>query len=429
MVADSNNSLSSARNLGTLPGNNGNVTDAFASDSINISDDGSDFYRIQLADTSTLEFELTQGSSVRLALVRDANGNNQIDAGETIISSTNSPFIDGLAAGTYFLQATGQTRPIPGTHPYTFGVRASSRVGQETNIPNDSPLEATDVKGLLNGVRKYTGGLSGGDVKDFFKLQLATSSNVNVFLDRTSSSFSDPSIFMKLFQDVNRDGNLTSSDRMVAQGTRLSNGDLSLNTNITTGGSYFLELSFGGGSRASASYDLTLTGTPNSNFASSSVPQRFGTSESDTIQGNNVGGIISTGRGDDLIHSAGGNDIVLCGAGNDRANGGTGDDLIEGGIGTNQLKGAQGADTFVLNRNGTQIIQDFQDGIDRIGLSQGLVAEVLTFTQRGSDTVIQSGRNSLAVLKNVQASAITGDDFVQISHARSGNLMLPIAVS
>jgi Ca2+-binding RTX toxin-like protein len=428
MVADSNNSLSSARNLGTLPGNN---TEIVASDTVTFSDDPSDFYKIRLADTSTLIVNLQQGQPrfVDVALIRDANGNNRPEPSDTLIRLQGFNMIDGLDAGTYFLRATHIAARSGQTKPYTLGVRAISGIGKENNIPNDFPLEATDVKGLLNGVRRYTGQLSGGDVKDFFKLQLATSSNVNVFLDRTSSSDSNPTIFMQLFQDVNRDGNITSSDRMVAQGTRLSNGDLSLNTNITSGGPYFLELSFGGSRGASSSYDLTLTGTPNSNFASSSVPQRFGTSESDTIQGNNVGGIISAGRGHDLINSAGGNDIVLCGAGNDRANGGTGDDLIEGGIGINQLKGAQGADTFVLNRNGTQIIQDFQDGIDRIGLSQGLVAEVLTFTQRGSDTVIQAGRASLAVLKNIQANAITGDDFVQISHVRSGNLMLPIAVS
>jgi Ca2+-binding RTX toxin-like protein len=430
MVADSNNSISTARNLGTLPGNNGNVTDAFASDSINFSDDGSDFFRVQLADTSTLKFELTQGSSVRLALVRDANGNNRVDAGETIVSSTNSPFINGLAAGTYFLQATNQPRPISGTLPYTLGVRASSGIGIER--VNESPREATVVEGNLNGRRIFRGELtSGGDTNDFYKVQIGAPTRFNAFLDRTDLNFLSPNVDMTLFRDANRDGNLTSNE-VVARSSQLSNRDEALGVNLTTTGEYFLQVTRPqviGNNDARAAYDLTLTGTLNSNFASSSVPQRLGTSGVDTIQGNNVGGIISAGRGDDLINAAGGNDIVLCGAGNDRANGGTGDDLIEGGIGKNQLKGAQGADTFVLNRNGTQTIQDFKDGIDRIGLSQGLVAEVLTFTQQGSDTVIQSGRASLAVLKNVQASAITGDDFVQISHARSGNLMLPIAVS
>lgn len=428
MVADSNNSLSSARNLGTLPGNN---TEIVVSDTVTFSDDPSDFYKIQLADTSTLIVNLQQGPErfVDVALIRDANGNNRPEPSDTIIRFQGFNSIDGLDRGTYFLRATHTVALSGQTKPYTLGVRAITGLGRENNVPNDFPAEATDVEGLLNGTRRYTGELSGGDVNDFFKLQLGTSSNFNAFLDRTDISSFSPDVSMTLFHDANRDGNLTSSDRMVAQGVKLSNGNLSLITNITTGGQHFLRVSYSGSSRGRATYDLNLTGTFSSNFASSSVPKVFGTSESDSIQGKNVGGIISTGRGDDLINAAGGNDIVLSGAGSDRANGGTGDDLIDGGIGRNQLNGSQGADTFLLTRNGTQIIQDFQDGIDRLGLSQGLVAEVLTFTQRGSDTVIQAGRNSLAVLKNVQASAITGDDFVQINHARSGNLMLPMAVS
>jgi hypothetical protein len=427
MTVDSNNSISTARNLGTLPGNN---TPISASDSVNFADDRNDFFRVQLANTSTLSFERTQGNLVNVALIRDANNNNVVDAGETIISSATSAFINGLAAGTYFLRAFNQIARFTGALPYTIGVRAASGVGVER--VNESPREATAVAGNLNGVRRFTGELSsGGDTNDFYKVQIAAPTQFNAFLDRTDISFISPNVDMTLFRDANRDGILTSNE-VVARSTQLSNRDESLNANLTTTGEYFLQVTRPqviGNNDSRAAYNLTLTGTLNSNFASSSVPQRFGTSESDNIQGNNVGGIISAGRGNDLINAAGGNDIVLCGTGNDRANGGTGDDLLDGGIGRNQLKGAQGADTFVLTRNGTQIIQDFQDGIDRIGLSQGLVAEMLTFTQRGSDTVIQAGRNSLAVLKNVQANVITGDDFVQISHARSGNLMIPIAVS
>lgn len=428
MAVDSNNSISTARNLGTLPGNNGNEFDATVSDSINLADDSSDFFRIQLADTSTLKFELTQGSSVRLALIRDANGNNRVDAGETIISSTNSPFINGLAAGTYFLQATHQTRPISGALPYTFGVRASTGVGIER--VNESPREATEIAGNLNGRRLFKGEIVSGRVEtdDFYKLRIGAPTQFNAFLDRTGPILSN--VDMILFRDANRDGNLTSNE-VVGRSTQLSNRDELLNVNLTTTGEYFLQVTRPlaiGNTDAGATYDLTLTGTLNSTFASSSVPQRFGTSGADVVRGSDVGGIISTGRGNDLINAAGGNDIVLCGAGSDRANGGIGDDLLDGGSGKNLVQGGQGADTFVLSKNGIQVIQDFQDGIDQIGLSQGLVEEALTIFQRGSDTVIRSGNNPLAVLKNVQANAITGDDFVQISHARSGNLMIPIAV-
>lgn len=422
MTVDNNNSMSTARNLGTLPGNNTTIS---ASDSVTFSNDINDFYRIQLADTSTLKFDLTQGRFINLSLIRDANNNNRIDAGETIITSNNSPFINGLAAGTYFLRANHVVPLSSGIEPYTLGVRAISGVGIER--VNESPREATQVSGNLNGTRKYEGELSsGGDINDFYKLQVGASTQFNAFLDRTDISFVSPDVNMTLFRDANRDGNLTSNE-VVARSSQLSNRDESLNTNLASG-EYFLQVFHTGNNNSSAAYKLTLTGTLTSTFTSSSVPKLLGTSESDTIRGGNVGGIINAGRGDDLINSAGGNDIVLCGAGNDRANGGLGDDLLDGGLGKNLLRGGQGADTFVLSGRGTQIIQDFQDGIDRLGLSNGLVAEVLTMTQRGSDTVIRVGNDPLAILKNVQASTITADDFVQVSHARSGNLMIPIAV-
>jgi glycerate kinase len=68
-------------------------------------------------------------------------------------------------------------------------------------------------------------------------------------------------------------------------------------------------------------------------------------------------------------------------------------------------------DTFVLaNAEGTDTTQDFEDGIDLIGLAGGLTFGALTFS--GSD--ILSGSETLATLTGFDATALTSDDFVLV---------------
>ena len=58
---------------------------------------------------------------------------------------------------------------------------------------------------------------------------------------------------------------------------------------------------------------------------------------------------------------------------------------------------------------------DFQIGIDQIGLVQGeLLFADLTITQSGDDALlgVSSSGETLAILENVQASALGSDSFV-----------------
>ena len=76
------------------------------------------------------------------------------------------------------------------------------------------------------------------------------------------------------------------------------------------------------------------------------------------------------GEGDDLVLSMGGNDALYGLGGDDILSGGDGDDFLDGGSGQNVLMGKDGADTFVLNLDGssTTTISDFGRGNDKISL-------------------------------------------------------------
>ncbi len=85
------------------------------------------------------------------------------------------------------------------------------------------------------------------------------------------------------------------------------------------------------------------------------------------------------------------------------------DDIIDGQGGDDLLFGNGGSDIFVLAvDNGQDFIADFVDGQDFIGLSGGLTYEDLTF----SGQMISYGEQTLAVVKGVDTSHLTEQDFL-----------------
>ena len=83
--------------------------------------------------------------------------------------------------------------------------------------------------------------------------------------------------------------------------------------------------------------------------------------------GNGLNNVVSGNSGNNLLSGLGGNDTI---------NGGAGDDILVGGAGSDILTGGSGSDTFSYNlisdSNGTSstdLIQDFQQGVDKIDLS------------------------------------------------------------
>ena len=106
-------------------------------------------------------------------------------------------------------------------------------------------------------------------------------------------------------------------------------------------------------------------------------------------------------RGNNRLHGGGGRDVLI-GYDNDR--------LIGGG-GADEFRIANGA----LPKRASRIM-DFTVGVDRLSV-QGLNTDQLnglSLTQQGTDTVIGVGDNAIARLKNVTATTLASDSFIDI---------------
>lgn len=129
---------------------------------------------------------------------------------------------------------------------------------------------------------------------------------------------------------------------------------------------------------------------------------------------------------ENLVGSQGDDEIL----GNNLSNnivGGPGNDSITGARGVDILTGGDGADVFVFalgdgNQNPalTNVITDFQPGIDKIGLSLGLPSSSVAITQgtgvNAADTLIwvPSTGEYLAALKNVPAIFVGYNDLIPV---------------
>jgi hypothetical protein len=149
-------------------------------------------------------------------------------------------------------------------------------------------------------------------------------------------------------------------------------------------------------------YNLRFTPDPNIN----------GTGDDDRLKGCKDDEVLKGFAGDDLLQGEGGKDELIGAKGNDRLVGGSGDDSLNGGRGNDVLEGGTGRDVFVLlgGKNSDRIL-DFQNGVDLLELPSRLSFNDLIISQRGQNTVIQAGKNPLALLVDIQASQITSVDF------------------
>ena len=132
--------------------------------------------------------------------------------------------------------------------------------------------------------------------------------------------------------------------------------------------------------------------------------------------GNSANKIDASGfSGSIYVYARSGNDTLIGGAGNDYLRGDNGDDLISGGAGNNRLYEGSGKDTFVLSAVfGKDTIYDFEDGVDSLGLSNGLTFNDLNIQGNGRNTNILLGNQLLATLNRVNSSLIEQSDFTSV---------------
>ena len=145
----------------------------------------------------------------------------------------------------------------------------------------------------------------------------------------------------------------------------------------------------------------TLTGEAGDDFLR-------GGKGNDSISGGVGNDIINGNLGDDILNGDAGNDFLRGGKGNDVLIGGDGNDILMGDADSNTLTGGAGADIFVLiaGDGSTNTITDFTSAQgDRIGISASNLATV-AFSQSGSNTLIQFGGATLAVVQNATPTAV-----------------------
>lgn len=169
-------------------------------------------------------------------------------------------------------------------------------------------------------------------------------------------------------------------------------------------------------------FSITLdsnTGGNNNNRNNNRKNVIRGTAGSDDLVGGNRSDRLIGKGGDDDLLGRGGNDTLVGGAGDDDLLGGKGRDILRGGTGQDDLVGGGGRDvlignggrdTFVLEPRGNDIIRDFRDGVDELGLSRGLRFNDLILQQQGNNTLIFADGSRVATLLRVDPSSITPAD-------------------
>ena len=121
-------------------------------------------------------------------------------------------------------------------------------------------------------------------------------------------------------------------------------------------------------------------------------------------------------RGDDRVEGGDGDDTLLGGRRRRPLLGQRGADTLDGGFGRDRLLGGSGSDHFVLARPGRDQVDDFQDGIDVIGVEVPGVYDLddLAITRSGAagqHTLTASGDIAIE-LRNTDWALIDGGDFL-----------------
>ena len=150
----------------------------------------------------------------------------------------------------------------------------------------------------------------------------------------------------------------------------------------------------------------------------------LGGAGADILLGDNGRDSLEGGNGRDTLLGGAGADILLGDNGRDSLEGGNGRDTLRGGAGVDTLIGGADRDRFILISGVTadrDIIQGYQDGLDRLVLTDHLTFGKLTINQNGADTnIIETAtRQTLATLIDIDARDINRQDFIPSDSFRS----------
>jgi Ca2+-binding RTX toxin-like protein len=180
------------------------------------------------------------------------------------------------------------------------------------------------------------------------------------------------------------------------------NGVVTIAKGFIPGGAILSDPRFANGDFTAAGYRVARIRLFNTINGGEGNDQLMGTKQDDLISGN---------FGNDVLYGLKGNDEVNGGDGDDLLYGGSGNDVLNGGAGFNRLVGGSGNDVFALGTGeGSNTIFGFAT-VDRLRLVD-LKFTDLVIEQNRSSTIIRSGDDQLAVLRNTNASLVTESLFV-----------------
>lgn len=440
-----NSSLSQAGTIG------GNLTGSrlFAGN-LNGTTDGTDFYRFNVqTPTQFTGFVTPTGGDANIALIRDFNGNNQIDGEDLLVASPLRGGIDvinrdRLEPGTYFARVQKDTSDVAINYKAGLSGDPIERAQMSVTVERITARNKGDFDDD-NGPADFRAEVTiAGKRKD---TRTITNQDDATFNETITQSVNVGDRFIPLeIKVVDVDGgsfnNDDEADLKPGSGRKLSLTYDTLTGKLSGTGiaGIFQEkqtVILGGGAsekdpvtiRFQVNYDSFIF---NSSAAalSANTPTTIGTTASQTLTGKNLDGILDGKAGHDTILGMGGNDVIVGGAGNDRIDGGRGRDITYGGEGNDTHIGSAGRDTFVLDLlKGIDVISDFQNSADKIGLSHGLVYEALTIEQQGRNTVISAGSKRMTILQNVNSNQIGAEDFTLANFTAFQGMMVPTAVN
>ena len=146
----------------------------------------------------------------------------------------------------------------------------------------------------------------------------------------------------------------------------------------------------------------------------------YGGQNEDIVFGSDGNDLVFANKGEDIVFGGIGNDSLYGNEGDDTINGDEGDDLIhggqdndilDGGLGDDTVFGGKGDDIFVIGENtGTDVIEDFLDGNNLIGLTDNLTFADLTFFD---NNIIYNDR-TIATIRTIEIIEFTADDFISL---------------
>ncbi len=140
-----------------------------------------------------------------------------------------------------------------------------------------------------------------------------------------------------------------------------------------------------------------------------------GGNDDDVLYGDDGDDEVNGGNGNDQVYGGIGNDLLTGGRDNDILDGGEGNDTLDGGSDNDTLTGGAGSDTFVAGPGaGTDVITDFENGIDKIDVTAlGIYTiNAMTITQVGTSTIIVFNNSARVELLNTVATSIDASDFI-----------------